>query len=303
MRIGVELAALFGVLVALDAWVTGGTGFGGLQPSPWWIPVLAMALAYGTGPGVAAASIAAALWLWHEADTPAGGDYLDHLFHLSLPPLLWFVVATLVGEVTIIRARRHAQLQRRADAGQRNVARLSEAFERLASANRTLQVQVATDTQTTGHVIATAAGLGATDPAERRAAIGRLVALAAGTRDFTLYRTAGDEARAWLRGVDSQARPDALPASLLRALKRRADILHVGRRADRALLATFGVVAVPLADGETDDPAGCLMLHAAPLATMNAHRMAELTELAAWLAPLLVEETRANWATRPDKVA
>ena len=47
------------MLVAIDRWLTGGTGFAQVQPNPYWLPVLAMALAYGTGPGVLAAALAA----------------------------------------------------------------------------------------------------------------------------------------------------------------------------------------------------------------------------------------------------
>lgn len=287
-RIGTELTLGFGLLAVLDHWITGGTGFATVQPSPFWVPVLVMALAYGTGAGLCAAGIASALWLAHTHDI-AARDYLDHLFHLSLPPLLWFVTAVAIGEVTILRTNRYLRLKRHGRVAQRNVARMTEAFDALSRINRRLQVQIATETASLGHVIDTATRLSSTEPAERRAAIVRLIALAARSEDFTCYRIVGDEARAWLRGSQAAVRRDVLPLALIERLLRRRAVIHVARRSDRAALDGVGVAAIPLCDPMTDSLVGCLVLHALPFAALNASRVAELNEIGAWLTPLLAD--------------
>lgn len=292
IRIAVEITLIFTALVGLDAWLTGGSGFAQVQPNPFWIPVLVMALAYGTGPGVVAAAIASALWLAH-ADDGEGRDYLDHLFHLSLQPLMWFVMAVAVGEVTIIRLGRHARLERRGRVAARNVARLTEAFDALSATNRRLQVQIATEGRTIGHVIATATRLSTLDPVERRGAIAHLIGLAARSEDFTCFRVTADEARAWLRSSQSSGRRDVLPVALVERLIRRRGIVHVARRSDRAALEGVGVAAIPLTDSADGALLGCLVLHALPFAALNASRVAELSEIAVWLTPLLAEPSQA----------
>lgn len=291
LRIAMELAAGFGVLIALDRLLLGGTAFTGVAPNPFWLPVMVMALAYGTYPALAAAGIASALWLALGQEPAAERDYLDHLLHLSLPPLLWFMAAVAIGEVTMVRAQRLVRLERTKNSARRNVERLTDAFHRLVHTNRVLQVQVATDDRSVGHVIATAARLGDADPAERRAALVTLIALAAHTRDFTCYRITGGEARAWLRGDAAQARADTLPPPLL-LMARRGDAVHVGRAADRPALAGIGVAALPLVAGDGDRVVGMLVLHDLPFEALGAHLLAELTELCRWLAPLLVDEPR-----------
>lgn len=299
-RIVLEMAALFGALVALDLWVTGGTGFVGVEPSLWWIPVLAMALAYGTGPGLVAAAIAAALWLSHAAGADDGGDYLERVFRLSVMPLAWCLAAVVVGETTILRRRRYARLQQRADRLGENNSRLIDAFERVHATNRALQVALATHDGTIGRVLAVATGLASKEAAARRAAIAELIATAAGTRDFSVYRVAEGEAHAWLRGGDGAGRADVLSADLVRALTERG-VMHLGRRDDRALLQPVGAVAVALADEAAG--AGCLVLHSAPFEMIDAHRRAELMEIAGWLAPLLGGELRPVRPVLADKVA
>lgn len=300
LRIAIELGVMAAALVALDQWLTGGTAFAAIQPNPLWVPVLVMALAYGTGPGVIAAAFASTLWLMHARGMPGDRDYLDHLFHLSLPPLLWFVAAVAVGEVTNIRTARLGRVQLQGRTATRNIARMTEAFDTLSRTNRLLQVQIAVETRTLGHVVGTAARLSSIDPVERRDAITQLIAMAARTEDFTCYRVAGDEARAWLRSAKTTGRHDILPIALMERLIRRRGILHVARRSDRSALDSVGVAAVPLTDPADGTLLGCLVLHALPFAALNANRVAELGEIAAWLAPLLGEPARTvQRAVRP----
>ena len=299
VRIAIEMAVSFALLIALDRWLTGGTGFATVQPSPYWLPVLVMALAYGTAPGLIAAAIASGLWLAHAHDAVGERDYLDHLFHLSLPPLLWCVTAVTIGEVTILRTNRHARLDRRERATRRNVARMTEAFDALSRTNRRLQVQIATEGATLGHVIDTATRLSSAQPGDRREAIVRLVTLAARTDDFTCYRIVGDEARAWLRAAQAAVRRDVLPLALIERLLRRRGIVHVARRSDRAALEGTGVAAIPLCDPVTHDLVGCLVLHALPFAALNASRVAELAEIGTWLTPLLDDMPRSQRSSRP----
>lgn len=292
-RIALELAAAFGVLVALDALLFGGGLFPGIQPHPFWLPVLVMALAYGTYPALAAAAIASGLWLALGHDPGGGRDYLDHLLHLSLPPLLWFMGGVAIGEVTMVRAQRLVRLERTKGVARRNVLRLTDAFHQLVHTNRVLQVRLATDERSIGHVIGTAARLHHADPAERRAAIAALIALAARTQDFTCYRIAGGEARAWLRGDAAQGRAELLAPPLLALLAGRGgESVHVGQAADREALAGTGVVAVPLTDGDSARLAGVLVLHDLPFAALGPHLFAELAEIGRWLAPMLADEPR-----------
>lgn len=292
-RIAAEMAMMFAALLAIDAWLTGGTGFARIEPNPLWIPVLAMALVYGTGPGLLAAAVASLLWLAHVRDVTPERDYLDHLFHLSVKPLLWFVVAVAIGEVTILRTARHARLETRARTATRNVARLTEAFATLSRTNRALQVQIATEARTAGHVIDVATRLSSADPSDRRGAIGALIALAARTEDFTCYRITGHEARAWLHGPLTAGRCEILPDALLDRVERRGRMLHVARRGDRRVLDGIGVAAIALADPMTGEMVGCLILHTLPFEALDARRTANLAEIAAWLPALLADPLRS----------
>jgi hypothetical protein len=293
VRIALEIAILFGLLAAIDHGLTGGTGFADVRPSPYWMPVLVMALVYGTGPGVVAAAIASAFWLVAAHGDGQDRDYLDTLLHLSLPPLLWGVAAVTIGEVTLLRQRRLARAVRRATQAVRDMGRMADAHDRLTRTNRILQRRVATDPRTMGHVVAIATRLSAVDPAGRHAAMAELIELAASSDDFTCYRLGPDGAHGWLRGRGVQGhslgRPDMLPPAMTEGLADRPGIRHVARRSDREWLAGLGVAAVPLADA-AGAVRGLLLFHSIPIEAFNAHRIAELAEIAGWLGPLLFDQ-------------
>ncbi|MEH3046982.1 hypothetical protein [Sphingomonas adhaesiva] len=290
-----ELLAMFAALALLASVLTHGHGFAGMQPHPLWIPVIAMALAYGTGAGVAAAALATLWWLVEAQGLRDHGDYLDRLLHLSLPPLMWFVAAATIGEVTLTRTRRHARQARKLAAARHDLARLGGAIEELTRTNRALQVQVAIDERTTGHIIAAAARLAAPDPAARCAALADLVGRAAGTADFTCYLVASDRsARVWLTGEGDARRPATLPETLVGVIANRREVLHVARRRDRTPLDGIGVAAVPLYHAPGGEMVACLVLHALPFADFHAQAVAELNRIATWLAPLAMEAQRGE---------
>ncbi len=299
-----EMLAIFATLGAFAAALTQGHGFAGMQPHPLWIPVIAMALAYGTGAGVTAATLASAWWLVEAQGLGGGGDYLDRLLHVSLPPLMWFVAAAVIGEVTLARTRRHDRQARKLAAARHDLARLGTAIEELTRTNRALQVRIATDERSTGHVVAAAARLAAPDEAMRRAALAELIARAAGTTDFTCYLIAPDRgAHPWLTGTTDVRRPPALSEALVGVIANRREVLHVARRRDRTPLDTIGVAAVPLYHVDGGEMIGCLVLHSLPFAAFHAQTLAELNRIADWLAPLAATAQRGGGVRAPGRVA
>ncbi len=298
LRIAAEFVVLFELLLLADRLLAGGTAFAGIQPNPYWLPVLIMALAYGTEAGLLAAFLASATWLTRVQGALAPGDYLDRLLQLSLTPLLWFLVAALVGEVTTLRARRTERLTRDAAKASRNVDRLSQAYQQLAATNRALQVRIAVEAGTTGRIVALAADLSAPDAAMRRTAVGELIAIAAGTTDFTCYRIDRDGSlRVWLRGTSATPRPDIVPTPLLTRIRTTRRTLCVVHADDRALLADIGVAAVPLVSA-AGTAIGCLIVHSLPFAALNTQSIAELTEIGGWLPRLLDDASTGGQSQR-----
>lgn len=298
VRILAELVALFAITWAFEALLPDSAALAGIAPHPYWLPVLVMALAYGTEIGLVASLVATVLWLSQNSQLAQPGDYLDRLLRLSLTPLLWFLVAAVVGEVTNLRLRRARRANRERDAARTDAARLQEAYQQLADSNRAMQVRLAVDDGATGRIVALACATQLADTAPRRAAARDLVTLAARTDDFTCYRFEEDGGvRVWLRGIGAAARPDILPMPLVQRMSRHPALLSVANVDDRAMLADVGVAAVPLI-GADRRVRGCLVVHKTRFATMTTQTTAELVEIGTWLPRLIDEDLRAPDASR-----
>ncbi|WP_294291993.1 hypothetical protein [uncultured Sphingomonas sp.] len=287
LRVLAEFAILYGTLAVLDHALTGNTAFAGVSPNPYGVPVLVLALAYGTEAGFTAAILSTAIWLAFGQQVASSGDYLDRLLRLSLTPLLWFLVATAVGEVTNARVRRIQRLRRGRRAAANDAARLDTAYQELVDVNRTLQIRTAIDSASPGRVIALAAAAITAPIDQRRGALRDLLAVATKTDDFTCYRIAADQnARVWLRGAAAAARADILPQPLVQHLAHATDPLTVATIDDRPLLANIGVAAVALrrADGGL---MGCLVVHHTSFEAIGSQSAAELGEIATWLPSVL----------------
>jgi hypothetical protein len=292
LRIAAELMAMLALLLAIDQLWGGRDGFAHFHPSPYWLPVLVMAIGYGTWPGLAAAILATAAWLWTNDVSPAGRDYFAYMFDISLPPLLWYSAAVVIGEVTNVRNHRIARLSARQQAGKRNMDRLIDAFHALAQNNRALQLRIATDEGIASEALTLAARLPQEAGLERQSTLRALIAMVSRSDDFTYYRVRSGLAWPVLFGDGCNRKRNPLPGDLVAALSSRRTIIHMATPADRPLLADAGLVAVPLYSHDGMSLDGVLVLHHLPFASMGSHLNADLTALAVWLGHYISDSNR-----------
>ena len=106
-----ELALIFGGLLFIGLFVPGLRGTAGVTLSPFWVPVLLLAVQYGTMTGLAAAVIATAVSLTLGEQPPqAGEDYYAHFLKLWRDPMLWLAAVLVVGAISDKRIRQRDAL-------------------------------------------------------------------------------------------------------------------------------------------------------------------------------------------------
>lgn len=292
LRIAGELLAMVAVLFALDRLVGQANGFATLSVNPYWLPVLVMAVAYGCWAGLAAVVVTSAVWLLSlESSTAPGGDYFAHVFDLSLPPLLWYIAAAVIGEVTDLRMRRIDYFRKANQRARRNMGRLVGAFQQLTGNNRAMQLRIAAEERTVSAALALAARLPHVTGRDRQAVLRDMIAMGCHTEDFTCYRLQGAHVWPVLFGGESRRDHSPLSETLLDAIRNRRDIVHAARPGDRQLLSDLGLVAIPLPCGTTQPLEGMLVIHNLPLTAVGPHLTAELASLAAWLTPYMADNS------------
>ena len=309
IRLSLETLFLFGALFLVDHGLLKGAAFDGIQPSPYWIPVLIMALAYGTGPGLVAAGIATGLWLAAPHDTAAVGDALQVALYLSLQPLLWVVVAAVIGEVTDSRRSTMDGLQQFSRETAEKEQIIAEALTRLATTNRALQVRIATGELSVGQAIEEAVGLLERDRRSQVSAVERLAALALETEDFTYFEVDGERTIPRFRGGATNDRlADMSGADGVQIGAGRALPLVADSQPDPQALADSGEVTVPARIRGVQ--VGMLVIRNLPPPVQLETRAAEhshVAETLATIAALLPREktavVRPRWRRSKDKVA
>jgi hypothetical protein len=99
-----EVALSFGGLLLF---VPGLWGTASVTLSPFWVPVLLLAVQYGTMTGLAAAVAATAVSLTLGEEPPLE-DYYAHFLNLWRNPMLWLAAVLVVGAISD-KGRGHAQ--------------------------------------------------------------------------------------------------------------------------------------------------------------------------------------------------
>lgn len=292
-RVVLELGLVFGGLLALDRWAFAGTAFAGVEPHPFTFVVLLFALIYGAGPGLAAAVVAGgAALLLNPLRFAASTDLFSHGLSLALMPLVWIILAVVVGEVVSSRARILDRITGRYRRALRQYGRLERESRKLQASNAALQLRIATEEKGLPETLEHFAALSACDVADRRRVMGDLIALTANLAHFRLYcRRPGTSA--WICAIDRlPAHLGHAPADgpeLMQLLKQHRQPVHVGMRRHRAKLAPFGDIAVPLAGGKNGDEIDAVLVFGnVPFAAMTRGTIIWLTTLGDGLARLLV---------------
>ena len=276
----VEMVLLFAGLMAADHYHLAPIPFVQLQPSPYWLPVIALSLAYGSGLGLVACVIASVIWVESPHQWPASYDHLAIQLRLSMLPLMWAVCALVIGEVTASRQRRLKALNKQcADLG-KDSDKLAKALTKLSKINRDLQVGIATSKYVAGEPLMAASGLLVPGQPDQRLALAKLISLALRSDDFTYYGIEGHRLVVLLTGAGPHEGRQRPPAVLWSdGVAAKSDIVHVEQKLGRDLLEGVGIAAIPVMDPDDHSVVALLVVHSAPFLRFNPARLAELRHL------------------------
>lgn len=280
-RIIVEMLVLFALLLGADHFFFAGRAFAGLEPNPYWLPVLAMAICYGSGMGIAAAVIATIIWTTAPGHDE-GGDHLEKMLSLSILPMLWIITALAVGEITSNRLSVIQRISRHRNKLKRDHHKLAETIRDLAQTNRLLQVRFATEEHTVGQAIAVAADLVDGTHASQIAGVERLIALATQSESFTYYSVIGAQLEPMFRGrADHEPTDDLSWSDLVQTLRSRDERKH------RAVFQTSrGALILPVFDNGNQVVIGVLLINGIAEAKLTQSKVAEFAQVAHSLARL-----------------
>ena len=110
----IELIVFFAVVLFFDAVLQFFPDLNEIKPHPFWFPVLLLSLQYGTVSGLLAAGVSILITTvlgWPEQDI--GENHFNFLIRIWAEPVLWIVVALVLGQFRMRQiAQRRALLRK-----------------------------------------------------------------------------------------------------------------------------------------------------------------------------------------------
>ena len=305
----VEMAVLAAFVLAEYA-IDGFPALTRFNPHPYWIAVLLLSLQYGTVSGLMAASLAILGSILIGMPEPDIDErYFNYLIRVWTQPVLWLLVAMLLGTFRARQIEQRDELLHQVDDLRSRGATLFDHATNLKARCLRLERHIAThQTADAGQLLSALGRLGEAEPGRWAPALKAALAAGFPGAQLSLYAIDGDKVRHVLthgaeqRGAEQSLLPgsparrvaaEIEPASpLLAAVVGAGRAVSVLDPADDDALAGHGVAAVPIfADlpGGGARVIGLLKADVLPPAQIDASTTRRLGVVAAHLAPALMQ--------------
>lgn len=276
-----------GVLLA-DAWWGSGDRFWALEPHPFWLIVLLMAVHYGTPEALLATAASSVALLWGNMPSQSLDENIhDYSVQVLLRPLLWMLASLVLGE---LRMRQRLQLSEALDLlrrAERRVGLLSRSHEDLVGAKDRLETRLAGQLRTATGLFEAARMLETLDPGKVIAGTLDLVSTALHAKAFSLFLLEGDALVLAASHGSNRARPLVErfggTTPLFQEVVGGQRVVSVSTPAGEALLNGHGLIAGPLIDPGSGKLVGMLKVEEMSFLEFNLSSLQTFKTLCEWI--------------------
>ncbi len=285
----VEMALFFVVALAIDWWWGGADRFAGVEPHPFWIIVLLMAVQYGTREALVASGAAtAALLVGHMPAQTFDRDAYQYAAEVLTRPLLWMAASVVLGELRGRHRDRQAETAERLLNAERKVDLLSRAHAELTETRTRLETRLAGQLRTAAGVLDAGRKVDALDPDRVLAGATELLRTALNAKASSVFILSGDA----LTLAAAEGRQD-LPAlqdrygnasPLFREIVGAQRFLSVASPDGERALQGDGLMAGPLIDPSSGTLFGMLKVEEMSFIDFNLSSLQTFKAVCTWLA-------------------
>ncbi|WP_448204814.1 GAF domain-containing protein [Azospirillum sp. sgz302134] len=290
----VELALFFVLAVGLDWLIGAGIRFDGVQPHPFWIPVLLLAIQYGTNEGVLAAVVASlALRLGNLPEQLITQDFYQYLYAVSREPILWLVAAVLFGELRMRQIRERDDLRASLDLARRESDAITRSYRQLKSVKENLETRVAGQLRTVFTLYQAARAIDKLDEGEVMLGVADLIRTVMRPEKFSLFLLNNDVLESVTNegwdDEDNHARWFDHSSQLFETVVGRQRILCVAKPEDERILQGEGVLAGPLVSDDTGEVVGMVKIESLGFMDLSVNTLENFRILCEWIGTALAK--------------
>jgi len=288
----IEAFALLVVLTALDALMLDGHRFWSMNPHPFWIPVLLIAVQYGANEGLFAAVLASLFLL--IGNVPAQGSLTenDYLYMVAIHPVLWVGAAWLLGELRGRHLREREMLIRESLEARQREDLIADSYRFVRDRKESLELQVAGQLTSSIEAYRSAKAVESLDPKAVMQGIETLVKSVLGPQKFSLWLLSDNKLTASIlhgwSGNDSYIQEIDPFHTLYQAVVGQGETLVVANEQHEIALAGQGLLAGPIRGDIEGQVIGMLKIEQVDFSSLSLATVETFRALSEWIGAALI---------------
>lgn len=289
----VETLLMLVALIVIDAVFFDGNRFFDVNPHPFWIVVLLIAVQYGTNEGLFAALMASVFLLFgNMPPAPEGMDRYDHLYHLFINPILWFFVGWALGELRQRHIRERIRLTKELEEAQQRETLIADSYKFVKNRKESLEVQLSGQLASSIEAYRAAKAVETLDPKAVMQGVEKLIQSVLGPQKFSLYilhdnRLTSTILHGWHSSDNYQQEIDSF-SPLYQAVIGQQETLVIANEDHERALDGQGILAGPIIEAGTGRVLGMLKVEQMDFIALSLNTVETFRALCEWIGTALI---------------
>jgi hypothetical protein len=307
-----EIVAFLGIMLLCSGFFGEGNRFWNVEPHPFWVIVLLVAVQYGTGEGILAAmlsSVALLIGNMPEHDFGKGSDMYAYLYEVLHLPVLWLMSAVILGELRQRHIREREYLIHELHEARSREDKISDSYNKVKGLKERLELKIASQLRASVHTYRAARAIEKNNPADVLLGVQELVRSVMQPEKFSLYLLGSDGLSStmtsgWQEG-DKYQQEFTAADPLFKEVIGSQHVLCVANRDHQRVLQDQGVLAGPLVDAETGEISGMLKIEKIGFMELNLSTIETFHAICEWVGMALVnahkyQDAKSGSMVNPD---
>lgn len=296
-----ELLIFFVVMLGYDAVFGEGIRFFDVQPHPFWVIVVLVAVQYGTAEGVVAAIIASlALLLGNLPEQTMNQDIYDYLLAIFFMPLLWLLTAVIVGEFRQRHIRENSYLRQQLEESKEREKIIAESYESVKSLKEKLELKIAGQLRASVSTFRAAKAVEKNDPQEVLTGVQELVRSTMQPEKFSVFTLEKETLMPTLtfgwKSDDKYKESFENTDLLYKKVIGEQRTLCIANSEHQQILADEGLLVGPLIDQESGEISGMLKIEKIGFLELNLSTVETFHAICEWVGMAIVNARRYQQA-------
>lgn len=285
----IEVALFFLVAILADVIFGNGDRFWGVEPHPFWIIVILLAVQYGVPEGILAVVVSTLVLLVGNLPEQAyGQDMYGYLFYISFNPLMWVVVAVGLGILRERHVNERAELQEQLKLAKEREEKIAESYEWVRDLKQKLELRIAGQLRSSVDTYRAAKAVEKLNPQDVLSGVSELIKAVMNPDKFSVFlRENGSSTVTIMSGwtdEDNFSRQYDSNSRLFQEVIGNRQTLCVVNDEHERILGGEGVLAGPLLDTETGEVVGMLKVEKLGFTELNLSSIDAFRAICEWVA-------------------